>query len=149
MDTDATANTTTLYSVFMLVTPVIVYWQETDLPKFDPEYAAIVAKRLSLDFTPTATESITAATAAPPDRSHLTLSTPTAPSDPSTSAHGLTTGAKAGIGIGAVVGVLLLIPAFLLYKCIGRRKRKGSTVSERTALQHDEPELVQVRGAGV
>jgi hypothetical protein len=145
----ANLNSTILSSGTLLEDVIRVYWRETDLPKFDPEYASILAKRLDLDFTATATATPTATaadatgTATPPTRSELTPATSTAAPE---QAHrsGLSTGAKAGIGIGVpIASILMLWAAFVLYK--RNRQKKNGKMTESVAAQNAQPELVQTR----
>ena len=118
-------NSTVLTSGTFLADPLVIYWQATDLPKFDTDYASLLARRLDIDFTSTPTAGPTA--------------TPTAFSIPkdTTKPSGLNTGAKAGIGIGAAVVVILLsVVGVLLYK--GKHPKET-----RKLLKNDQPELVQ------
>jgi cell division protein FtsN len=119
------ANSTQLPSGTMIADEVVIYWQATDLPKFDSDYASLLARRLDIDFTPTPTASATA------------TSTIASNSDDTSKTTGLSTGAKAGIGVGAAVIVILLcVAGFLLYK--GKHRKEA-----RTFLKNDQPELVQ------
>jgi hypothetical protein len=110
------ANSTILYTGTMLVEPFVVYWQATDLPKFDTDYASLLARRLDIDFAPTATAGLTA-----------TSSSSSSNTPPASSA--LSTGAKAGIGIGAALLFLLFLLAALFL--IKRRKK----IRERRAAE--------------
>lgn len=129
LDRSATDNATILSSGTMTMAAMVVYWQESDLEKFDPEYAAILADHLSIGFTPTATSGVMSETATPPNRSQL----PSATSNlgeavGGSKGSGLSSGAKAGIGVGVGVGTLLVaLAGFLLYK-------KGGWVDGRKSL---------------
>ncbi|KAI4945895.1 hypothetical protein J4E91_007809 [Alternaria rosae] len=116
---------------------MIVYWQETDLLHFDPEYAATLAARLDIDFTPTATFE----TASPSDRT-------TSPADDGgerSSKSDLSIAAKAGIGVGiAVAGIIMVVAGLVLYR---RHFRKKARLGPKSALQNEQPELVQTRAA--
>jgi hypothetical protein len=112
-------NSTVLTTGTMVADEVVIYWQATDLSKFDEEYASMPARRLYINFTltPTATASN--------------------PSDTEKKTSGLSTGAKAGIGVGvAVVVVLFCVGGFLLFR--GRHSKET-----KTFLKNDQPELVQ------
>jgi hypothetical protein len=144
-----TDNRTILSSGTMIMTPMIVYWQESDLSKFDPAYAATLAEKFDIDFTTTATADVTPETASPPNRSQLTSATmsegPDPGADQSISNTGLGSGAKAGIGVGITVGVMLLcVAGFLLYR---RRLRKISKLDRNSAIQNEQPEFVQTQAA--
>jgi hypothetical protein len=155
-------NHTVISSGTMMMDKMHVYWEESDLSKFDRDYASSLADVLleSNTFTPTATTaaadiSATAAdvaseTASPPNRSlPLTPATSSAVLDPTTepdaasSSSGLSTGVKAGISVGAAVGAILVFFAgFLLYK---KRLAKKARLDRETAKQNDQPEFVPVR----
>ena len=144
-----TDNATVLSSGIASVGPMGAYWQESDLSKFDPDYAAILASKFDVDFTPTAiatadaTADATAETASPPDRSQFASATSSVEMD-SEEATGLSSGAKAGIGVGVALGVVLLCAAgFLLY----RRRVQKAKLDHKFALQNEQPELVQTRAA--
>jgi hypothetical protein len=128
--------------------PLLLYWQETDLPDFDKDYASVLAQRLDIDFQPTtATEStVTATTASPTSRVIAITPNSTAasePGPPATPTSRLSSGAKAGIGIAATVGVILLtIAGFLLYK---KKRRQKTKFDRETLSQNEQPELVQAR----
>jgi len=125
-----------------LMAPMIVYWQETDLPHFDPEYAATLAARLDIDFTPTATSE----TAPPSDRSQSTSATsPADDGGEKSSKPDLTIAAKAGIGVGvAIAAILIVVAGLVLYR---RYVRKKATLGPKSALENEQPELVQTRAA--
>jgi hypothetical protein len=144
-----TDNRTILSSGTMIMTPMIVYWQESDLSKFNSEYAATLAEKFDIDFTTTATADVTPETASPPDRSQLTAATtsvgPDSGAGQNFSNTGLSSGAKAGIGVGITIGVMLLcIAGFLLYR---RRLRKTSKLDRNSAIQNEQPEYVQTQAA--
>jgi hypothetical protein len=142
----ATANSTILSYGTEYVAPLLLVWQETDLSHFDKDYASALAQRLNINFQPTATGSVIAATAS--TTSGVTAVTPIStavsqPDPPTTSTSVLSTGAKAGIGIAAVVGVVFLaVASFLLYKKVFRRQTK---LNRESFLQNEQPELVQAK----
>ncbi|CAN9380781.1 unnamed protein product [Alternaria alternata] len=143
LDRSATDNATILSSGTMTMAAMVVYWQESDLEDFDPEYAATLADHLSIGFTPTATSEITSETATPPNRSQL----PSATSNldeaiGGSKGSGLSSGAKAGIGVGVGVGTLLvaLVGALLYKRRVGRREKK---LDRNSAIQNQQPEFVQ------
>ncbi|KAF1829397.1 hypothetical protein BDW02DRAFT_167909 [Decorospora gaudefroyi] len=138
-----TGNMTVLTSATITGEPIVIYWQVSDLSKFDPDYASLLARRLDIEITPTAAASLASETARPSSSPFVPSPTSISPSDPAS--QRLTTGAKAGIGVGAAVGaVLLSIAAFLLYK---RHMRSASETKyhKQTAPQNEQPELVQAR----
>jgi len=116
--------------------PMIVYWQETDLSHFDPEYAATLAARLDIDFTPTATSETAPSTSA------------TSPADhggEKSSKPDLSVAAKTGIGVGtAVAAILMVVAGLILHR---RYVRKKARLDRKAALQNEQPELVQTRAA--
>ena len=122
--------------------PMFVYWQETDLSKFDPGYAATLAARLDIDFTPTATSE----TAPSSDRSQSTSATSSANDGGEKSSRlDLSIGAKAGIGVGVAIAVILaVVIGLMLYR---RRVRKQRALDQTLARQNEQPELVQTRAA--
>jgi hypothetical protein len=126
--------------VFKDLVIYMVFWRETDLPKFPPDYASILAQRLDLGFTPTATTSPIAA-ATPLDHSEIMSATSTTTSDQANRSR-LSTGAKAGIGVGvSIAAVLLMGTAFILYRW--NRRGKTSKMTRQAAAQNAQPELVQ------
>jgi hypothetical protein len=145
LDQEAKDNITVISTGTKAMDAMVVFWQESDLSNFDPDYAATLANKLDIDFTPTPTAAVTAETAAPPDRSEVASTTPTALSGPDGSAalsdSGLSDGAKAGIGVGVAIGVIALgVAAFLLYK---RTMRKKSKLDRNSAIQNEQPEFVR------
>ncbi|KAI4915419.1 uncharacterized protein J4E92_009373 [Alternaria infectoria] len=137
-DVTQTDNATVLDSGSVSMSLMEAYWQESDLPNFDPEYAAILASKFS-----TGTADAPAETASPPGRSQLTSATSTVEAD-SGEATGLNSGAKAGIGIGVALGVIILcVAGFLLY----RRRVQKVKLDRKSASQNEQPELVQTRAA--
>jgi hypothetical protein len=125
---------------------MIVYWQESDLSNFDAKYAATLADKFDIDFTPTATADVTAETATLPDRSQFASATSDSGEGAETSGSQLGSGAKAGIGIGVAIGAILLgITGFLLYK--RRLRKKLSKLDWNSAIQNEQPELVQTQAA--
>ncbi|KAI4613338.1 uncharacterized protein J4E87_009985 [Alternaria ethzedia] len=133
----------------MGMSPMVVYWQETDLSLFDPEYATKLASKLGLDFTPTGTAAVTAETASPPDRSQPPSATSSAQlgsdAGEGSSQSDLSIGAKAGIGVGVAIAVILaVVVGLVLYR---RRVRKQRALDQTLARQNEQPELVQTRAA--
>jgi hypothetical protein len=147
-DANEIANATTLTFGTKYMEPLLLYWQETDLPDFDKDYASVLAQRWNIDFQPTtATEiTVTATTASPTSR--ITAVTPTSfaasePDPPATPTSRLSSGAKAGIGIAATVGIILLtVAGCLLYK---KRRRQKTKLDKETIAQNEEDELVQAK----
>lgn len=100
-------------------------WQETDLPKLPPAYASSLAKRIGVAFTQSATPG-----SASPLPSQTTSSLPV---------NSLSTGAKAGIGVGVTIGALLILAliAFLIL----RRRRKNSERTTQGSQDETRPEM--------
>ncbi|KAF2133981.1 hypothetical protein P153DRAFT_353197 [Dothidotthia symphoricarpi CBS 119687] len=138
---ELTTNTTILTTGRMSADAVVVYWQASDLPKFEPEYASALATHLGLTFTATTSAgTVHVETATPASTSGLPRST--SDPQPNEDPHGLSTGAKAGIGIGAACGALVLLAGiFFLYR---RRKRTHSSDYRTSDMQQtaDMPELL-------
>ncbi|KAI4704876.1 hypothetical protein J4E89_009461 [Alternaria sp. Ai002NY15] len=119
-----------------LMAPMIVYWQETDLSDFDPEYAATLAARLDIDFTPTATSGTAPSTSA---------TSPVDDGGEKSSKSDLSIAAKAGIGVGiAIAAILMVVAGLILYR---RYVRKKAKLDRKAAVQNEQPELVQTRAA--
>ena len=146
----------------VIMQPMLVYWQESDLVHFDSDYAYTLASKFDIGFTPTATvgpatERPRQTTVSP--QSHSTKGTaslldqtqalsvasspdasaseaPTSPSKP-----GLGTGAKAGIGSAAVVAAILLLVAigFVLYK---RWLHNKAGLDGKAAELNEQPEFL-------
>jgi hypothetical protein len=142
---DLPENTTVINSGTIYMNPMMAFWQESDLSNFDHDYASTLASKFDIDFTPSATVGPTSETASPPHRSQFasaTSSVDTNSEDAVDSSHsGLTTAAKAGVGVGAAIGTTLLcVAGFLMYK---RRAQKKAKLDQKSAIQNDQPELVQ------
>jgi len=123
-----------------------IYWMESDLSKFDPEYAATLKEKFGIGFTPSATMAITSETASPPARTQLTSATSSAvpgsqgTSGANSSGSGLDTGAKAGVGVGvAIAAILMGVAGFLMYK---KRVQKQRAVQQKFAKQNEQPEFI-------
>jgi len=119
---------------------------ESDLSKFDPEYAATLKGKFGIGFTPSATMVITSETASPPARTQLTSATSSAvpgsqgTSGANSSGSGLDTGAKAGVGVGvAIAAILMGVAGFLMYK---KRVQKQRAVQQKFAKQNEQPEFI-------
>jgi hypothetical protein len=153
-DLNGRGSSTVISSGFMLMGLMRAYWQDSDLPKFDRDYASSLAEVLlpSNTFTPTATATatdITSETASPPDCSQLTSATSAAEPESTreqsagSSNSGLSIGVKAGISVGAGIGaILLFLAGFILYK---RRLQKKANLDQEAAKQNDQPEFVPVK----
>lgn len=106
--------------------PIYVAWRAKDLSLFPPAYATSVAKQFDIPFTPT-----------PSPGSSLALPGETNAPSPST---GLSTGAKAGIGLGTVAGIAVILGVGLLFLCL-RRRRQIQRVTVGTS-GNELPEMV-------
>jgi hypothetical protein len=78
--------------------------------------------------------------------SNATASTPPPTSDPSPSQSDLSTGAKAGIGVGVVLGALAVISLliYLIYRKRGRRWHPGKQKNPPTG--YDGAEMHEMQG---
>lgn len=146
---DYTGNSTVLGSAAMLADGFIIFWRAKDLSAFDTEYAYSLATALHISFTPTSSQRLTAATASTRGLSGTTSiprQTNPGAGQSSDSSHTLSTGAKAGISVGAVLGVALL--AGLLFLAIAWHRRRRSQHGHNPEYERNSdqvPELVQVR----
>jgi LPXTG-motif cell wall-anchored protein len=110
----------TLESGMAIADPIAVFWQTSDIAEVFPlAYVASVARQIA------ATEVLLSQTtgASPSSKSNLATQTGTSTANPADrSSNDLSTGAKAGIAIGVVLGVALVaLGALLLFR---RRRRK-------------------------
>jgi len=112
-------------------------WKASDLPVFEPQYASALASRFKIDFSPTATPNVLGLSATASPGTTAAVPGPTSPPEPSSD---LSTGAKAGIGVGAVIGALVLAAALLFF--LRMRKRRGTPLTHNTEAV-EAPELVQ------
>ena len=146
----------------VIMQPMLVYWQESDLVHFDSDYASTLASKFDIGFTAMETpgpaterprlttgspqSDTTKGTASPLDqtkvpsatssRPTITSAAPTSPSKP-----GLSTGSKAGIGSAAVVAAILLLVAigFVLYK---RWLHDKAGLDGKAAELNEQPEFL-------
>jgi hypothetical protein len=134
---DGVSSTTTIFNIksvangIAIADPVIVGWGEHDLSTFPTEYANSLARRIGVT-QPSITQR-TGITQPP-------MTVPTAKvSDPTGSIHSsLSTGAKAGIGVGVILGVFLVALVLFLI-CLQRTKKKSPAApSENTAEMEDQ-----------
>ncbi|RYO58097.1 hypothetical protein AA0116_g7294 [Alternaria tenuissima] len=159
-DSDSRNNSTVMSTGVAQMNTMLVYWQESDLEKFDTGYASELAEALlpSNTFAPSVTTTAgtilgsQSGTAVPPDRSQLVSATADPKSNPEQadrpSRSGLSTGVKAGIAVGAGTGVVLLFfIGFLLYKRVSILHRKPR-LDHETAKQNEQPEFVPVKDGG-
>jgi membrane protein implicated in regulation of membrane protease activity len=133
-------NTTVIERATKIDKGVAVMWRATDLPDFPEDYASLLAKRFDIEYTPsgastTSSNSVSSATPEAQSRTPASLASPT--STPSaffspTPTPSLSSGAKAGLGIGVALLVLLSILGALF---IAKRRRKAKQK------QHSIPEL--------
>lgn len=156
-DSDSRNNATVISTGVAQMNAMLVYWQESDLEKFDTGYASELAEALlpSNTFAPSVTTMAgtilgsQSGTAVPPDRSQLVSAT----ADPKSNAEqadrpsrsGLSTGVKVGIAVGAGIGVVLFFfIGCLLYKRVSILQRKAR-LDHETAKQNEQPEFVPVK----
>jgi len=147
---------------------MLIYWMESDLSKFDAEYAATLEERFAIgmsaepatvtaestssdsSFTSTATMAVTKDTAAPSARTQFTSVTLTSSSSSvapnskekaDNSDFGLNARAKAGIGLGIAIAVILMgIAGFVMYR---KKVQKQRALDQKFAKQNEQPEWVQ------
>ncbi|KAH7075334.1 hypothetical protein BKA63DRAFT_412708, partial [Paraphoma chrysanthemicola] len=124
-------NITTISSGYAFADAITVVWESSDLAKFPADYAVSLAKRMSVDFTPTPTPSPTSTPPTPASTSDLPRETG--------SSEGLSTGAKAGIGVGASIGALLFVGLIAAFALIRRRKKTAANANNTTT--DDIPEM--------
>ena len=146
----------------VIMQPMLVYWQESDLVHFDSAYASSLASKFDIGFTPTETPGPATErprpTSVPPQSNSANTGTspldqiqvPSATSSPpatsseapsSPSNPGLSTDAKAGIGSAAVVAAILLLVAvgFVLYK---RWLHNKAGLDGKAAELNEQPEFL-------
>lgn len=146
-------DNTTVSTVTLSMSSFVAYWQSGDLSKFNVDYASTLARYLIIDFTPTATGKTTSVTATTtptataaaiaPSQSETLPATALAPTGSRITEGsvkpGLSTGAKAGIGIRAAIGAILFcLIGFLFYERKLQSKSERETIS---AFHNDELEL--------
>ncbi|KAF2152072.1 hypothetical protein K461DRAFT_294924 [Myriangium duriaei CBS 260.36] len=86
------------------------------------------------------TASASSATSTPSSSASTTPPPSSTPSDSAKSSKGLSTGAKAGIGIGAAVGGLALIGTLAFILVVLRRKKANASASTQSYHEMDNPE---------
>jgi hypothetical protein len=119
----AVHSTTVVTSGTRMAAPLTVFWESSDLSLFPSAYAASLASLIGVTSTmPTTT---------PPSMSSAT-STPQPVNPASTGSRGgsLSTGAKAGIGVGATLGFILIATLATLFLLRRRRYPQPLTVPE-------------------
>jgi hypothetical protein len=110
------SNMVTVSTGVAIVEALNIAWEITDLPKFPPAYASSVAKLAGVPYTPTPSPG----------------STSILPQQTSLPPPGLSTGAKAGIGVGAVLGAALLIGIGIVITllCLRKRQRRSAEATD-------------------
>lgn len=111
-------STLDIYSGTALTVPYKVYWARSDLSVFPPSYASSLATRIGVPFTITS----------PPTALPKISPRPNVP---------LTSGQKAGIGVGSSLGALVLISSMIAL-LFWRRKRRAQRLRDH---HPTEPEL--------
>ncbi|KAE8850590.1 hypothetical protein P3342_003087 [Pyrenophora teres f. teres] len=125
--------------------PFIVYWQSSDLSKFNSDYASTLARYLDIDTTPKTTSASVTAQSRSVNPSATALAPLGSGAGEDSANPGLSPGAKAGIGVGAAIGAILLgLVGFLVYK---KTLRSKSKLDNTSALRNDQPELRQANTA--
>jgi len=117
-----TSSITTISAGVAVADPVTVAWQLEDLQSFPPDYASSLARKIGITLP----------------ASDNTLGNPRQTSAPA--AGDLSTGAKAGIGIGAAIGAAVIgISAVLL--CLRKRRKAGTTTSGHNNSEMEDQDL--------
>jgi hypothetical protein len=128
------SNTTTVREGTAFAEVITVAWQYSDLAKFPGAYAESLAKRIGVDFTATVASSTPTASrgaaASPATSSSLPRDTNVPASPPS---KGLSTGAKAGIGVGAALAFFILTLVFAILYIRKKRQQRAVTTTEPAA----------------
>jgi len=130
--TERRVNATTMASGYMFAQPLTVFWRVKDLNSFNSEYASSLAHDLGVEVPALTT------TGSPAPSSTSTSST-TAKGPEITPAQGLTTGAKIGISLGTIFGLLLL--AALGFYFFYARKRRAAAVA--AAAENTQPDRAE------
>lgn len=112
------SNTTTITEGLAIADPIVVAWQMQDLPLMPTAYASSLATKIGVSWS-------ASTSASPASSSGLPSETGGSPAP----TKGLSTGAKAGIGVGVVLGVAALIGASIIWWCL-RRRRKAPEATE-------------------
>lgn len=123
------SNSTTLLHASFIADPIGIFWKASDLANFEPAYASALASKLKIKFTANPTQG-----GSRPPNTASPGSSPGLPENTAgTSSDTLSTGAKAGIGVGAVLGAIVL-GALVFCFCIWRRRRNSHA---QTVLQEE------------
>jgi hypothetical protein len=110
----AISRIVTISAGIAVADPMIVAWQDDDFKLFPSDYASSLAQKIGITLAK--------------DPVASTRLGPTSPAADEAAAGGLSTGAKAGIGVGVVLGAAIIgVTIILLYM---RRGRKAETTAE-------------------
>jgi hypothetical protein len=101
--------------------PVIVAWQAEDLPQFPSDYQTSLAEKIGVSLRATTPSS----------------STSPSPGPPSTT-NGLSTAAKAGIAIGAVLAAAIISTSLVILRIKRRRKHASTTQAPSITEMEDQ-----------
>ncbi|KAF2823666.1 hypothetical protein CC86DRAFT_371908 [Ophiobolus disseminans] len=144
IDRDLTRNSTVMTVATLIVWLPVVFWQEKDLSLSEPPCGSLLAQRLYLNYTATSSASYSSSPTTSPGS---TISDPGATSAPGPSnATKLSSSAKAGIGFGAFLGVVILAIVIVLL-CTRRRRgiRSLPTDQEVIPAGPDAPEIAELQ----
>jgi hypothetical protein len=114
--TSTFSNISTMTSGLIAGDPIVVGWQQTDLSLFPTEYVSSLAHRYSISWSSPTSLPTPASRSNLPNQTNAPNSTPT----------GLSTGAKAGIGVGVAFGVLLVAATIIMF--MFRRRRNHAVL---------------------
>ncbi|KAJ4355527.1 uncharacterized protein N0V89_003544 [Didymosphaeria variabile] len=136
--TSTFSNISTATSGFIGADPIVVGFQEQDLLSFPVDYVSSMAKRYNRTWT-AATTTSNAPTAASTPSLPVQTSPPSTPADNA----GLSTGAKAGIGVGITTSAVVIaaIGALVLYRRRKSRKANEPHESEPIPEMEDRDEV--------
>lgn len=114
--TAAFSHMTTVTAGLIAADPIVVAWQKKDLSVFPTEYVSSLQQKFSVTWVPSPTPASTSAL----------------PQQTNPPSNDLGTGAKAGISIGAVLGVAGLVTAIILLLIRGRRKGRVTAPNDES-----------------
>jgi len=124
LKTETLTSKVTVTTGVALEEPVVIAWQDKDLPLFPTEYATSLARRIGVP--------LPSNTASP-----QSSASPTSNAQPERAGPELSTGAKAGIGIGAAIGALAIIAAIATMHFRHQKRARAAAALQ----EHSKPEL--------
>ncbi|KAF2829615.1 hypothetical protein CC86DRAFT_379163 [Ophiobolus disseminans] len=153
-DKSTISSISTLSRGTAVADPLYVAWEASDLSLFPVGYATLLAQKIGVSFTPTATPASAASSrrvsqtgsSADPSQSGDggSASSSTSTSDPGSS--GLSSTAKIGIGVGVGVAAVLLLSLIGMAFIIRRLRRRNKAV---TSYPNETTPAIQSHDAGI